>query len=292
VERGPEEIIKNLFDSIDIIMKRNVGKESQVEGIGISCGGPLHRRKGLILSPPNLPGWDEIPIVEELQKKFGKPTTLENDANACAIAEWKFGAGKGCRNIIFLTFGTGMGAGLILNGKLYTGANDMAGEVGHVRLAEKGPVGHGKAGSFEGFCGGSGIALLAQQEISGRIERGERVDFCPTLEKARYIAAKDVGLAASSGDSVAIEILKTVGIQLGKGLSILLDIINPEKIIMGSIFVRCEEFLLPYAKAVIQKEALTISYRNCELVPAAFGEKVGDVGCLCTAMSKSMGWII
>src|SRR5690606_32139356 len=133
--------------------------------IGISCGGPLDSRSGRILGPPNLPGWDDVPIVEQIRDRYGVPVALQNDANACASAAGKYAARRGCRHIVFLTFGTGMGAGLILDGRLYSGTNDLAGEVGHLRLAERGPVGFGKAGSFEGFCSGGGIARLAVHEI-------------------------------------------------------------------------------------------------------------------------------
>ena len=107
---------------------------------------------------------------------------MQNDANAGAIAEWKYGAGKGYNNLIFLTFGTGMGAGLILNGKLYSGTTDLAGEVGHIRLAEMGPVGFGKAGSFEGFCSGGGIAQLAQIKVREKLQMGEKVSFCESID--------------------------------------------------------------------------------------------------------------
>ncbi|HRU06195.1 MAG TPA: ROK family protein, partial [Candidatus Brocadiia bacterium] len=117
---------------------------------GVSCGGPLDWRRGVVMSPPNLPGWDDVPITAMLEKRFGGKAYLMNDANAGALAEWKFGAARGCENVVFLTCGTGMGGGLILNGRLYEGATGMAGEVGHMRLAPDGPVGHGKAGSFEG----------------------------------------------------------------------------------------------------------------------------------------------
>ena len=106
----------------------------RTKAIGVSCGGPLDSKTGVILGPPNLPGWDCVPVTEHLTERFHLPAYLENDANACAVAEWRFGAGKGCENLIFLTFGTGLGAGLILDGKLYRGACGMAGEVGHVRL--------------------------------------------------------------------------------------------------------------------------------------------------------------
>ena len=112
------------------------------------------------MSPPNLPGWDNIDIVKQIKTHFGVPVHLQNDANACALAEWKFGAGRGTKNMVFLTFGTGLGAGLILDGKLYSGTNDNAAELGHIRLDRFGPVGFGKTGSFEGFCSGGGIAQL------------------------------------------------------------------------------------------------------------------------------------
>ena len=143
------------------------------DAIGISCGGPLDSKKGLILSPPNLVGWDNVPITKMLSEEFGVPAYLCNDADACALAEWKFGAGKGTENMIFLTFGTGMGAGLILNGKLYSGTNGMAGEVGHMRMNAYGPVGYGKTGSFEGFCSGSGIAQIGKTLALEQLQMGK-----------------------------------------------------------------------------------------------------------------------
>jgi glucokinase len=137
-----------------------------ISGIGISCGGPLNSKRGVILGPPNLPGWDHVEIVKYYRDSFHVPVFLQNDANACAVAEWRYGAGRGCDNLIFMTFGTGgLGGGFVLNGRLYTGSNDMAGEVGHIRLSESGPVGYGKAGSFEGFCSGGGIAQLARARV-------------------------------------------------------------------------------------------------------------------------------
>ena len=118
-------------------------RSQQTAAVGISCGGPLDSKKGLILSPPNLPGWDNVPVTKLLSEALQVPAFLQNDADACAIAEWRFGAGQGCENMVFLTFGTGLGAGLILNGKLYQGASGMAGEVGHLRLFDNGHIGYG-----------------------------------------------------------------------------------------------------------------------------------------------------
>jgi glucokinase len=169
-ERGPDYTINEILKIIDEF-KIKIDFE-KVKSIGISCGGPLNSKRGLVMSPPNLPGWDNIPIVEIINNKTDKPTFIQNDANACALAEWRYGAGIGTQNMIFLTFGTGLGAGLILNGQLYTGSNDNAGEVGHVRLDDEGPVGFNKAGSFEGFCSGSGIAKLAQIIAEENLNKG------------------------------------------------------------------------------------------------------------------------
>lgn len=150
----PEEMINRLIKMADGIITE------KIDLIGISCGGPLDSEKGVILSPPNLPGWDKVEIVKQLSDYYGVPARLQNDANASAVAEWKFGAGQNTQNMIFLTFGTGLGAGLVLGGRLYSGTNSNAGEVGHIRLSDDGPEGYGKKGSFEGFCSGGGIARL------------------------------------------------------------------------------------------------------------------------------------
>ena len=146
---------------------------AELAGIGISCGGPLDSRRGMILSPPNLPGWNEVPVVRFFGDRFDVPIRLQNDANACALAEWRWGAARGSRSAIFLTFGTGLGAGIVLDGRLYDGVSSMAGEVGHLRLADFGPVGYGKAGSWEGFCSGGGIAQLARSLALEKLQAGE-----------------------------------------------------------------------------------------------------------------------
>lgn len=267
--RGWKIIMRQLFHGIDEITDRNGLKPGSIIKAGVSCGGPLDSQKGLILSPPNLPGWNRVPIIRLLQEKLKCPVRLENDANACAVAEWKFGAGRGCRNLIFLTFGTGLGAGLILDGRLYRGANGMAGEAGHIRLAKKGPMGYGKNGSFEGFCSGSGIAWTAKS-------RGSKT-----------ITAKDLCEAANRGDQTSRRLLRASGSYLGLGLSILIDLLNPERIILGGIYSRNEKLFRPAAFKVVRKEALARSLSVCRIVHSGLGEKIGEKASLCVAlMSK------
>ena len=229
--------------------------------IGVSCGGPLDSRSGMILSPPNLPGWDEVPITAFLSERYGVPAFLQNDANACALAEWRYGAGRGCRNMIFLTFGTGFGAGLILDGRLYAGTNDMAGEIGHVRARPDGPVGYGKAGSFEGFCSGAGIA-----QLSGGV------------------SAREAAARAEAGDEAMRAVLTESACELGRCLSLLIDVLNPERIVIGSIFARAEKWFRKPMEEVIRREALPRSAGVCRVLPAALGDTIGDVAALSVAV--------
>lgn len=256
----------------------------EFESIGISCGGPLDSKKGLIMSPPNLVGWDNVPVCEIFRNEFSVPVYLCNDANACALAEWKFGAGKGTENMVFLTFGTGLGAGLILNGRLYSGTNDMAGEVGHIRLENFGPVGYGKKGSFEGFCSGGGIAQLAKELALEKLQMGESTGYCRSKEDLEHITAKSVAESALSGDETAKKVYEICGAQLGRGLSVIVDMLNPERIVIGSIFQRSENLLREYMEKTLREESLALSRKVCEIVPAELEENLGDVAALSVAV--------
>lgn len=286
-EKGkkPDEVIEMLFSAIDHMLEKAGIDANSLQGIGISCGGPLNGKKGLIQSPPNLPGWDEVPIVSMFEDRFRVKALLRNDADACALAEWKYGAGKGSENMIFLTFGTGFGAGLILNGSLYSGTSNMAGEIGHVRLTENGPVGYGKIGSCEGFCSGGGIAQLGQAKVLEKLQIGQRVSFCGSVAEASALNAKIIGDAAEAGDELAKEIYGISGYYLGKTLALLIDLLNPEVIVIGSIFSRSRDLLWPRAYDVIQKECLAYSRDVCRVLTSALGEKIGDYAALVTAMA-------
>ena len=256
---------------------------SDFSRIGISCGGPLDSLRGVILSPPNLPGWDEVSIVSYLKDRYGGRVALQNDADACALAEWKFGAGRGTKNMIFLTFGTGMGAGLILGGRLYTGASDMAGEVGHIRIASDGPVGYGKSGSFEGYCSGGGIAALGRAYAEAAFSEGKAISFCKDKGELSSITAKSIAEAANAGYADAREIYRLCGEKLGVGLSILIDILNPERIVIGSIFQRSEVLLRDEMEKVLEKECLSYSRKACRIVGAELGDRLGDYAALSVA---------
>lgn len=283
-DKGVKYALTKIKEAVHYLIDNFIEDVNKIQSVGISCGGPLDSIKGLILSPPNLPGWSNIAIVDIMEKEFNIATYLQNDANACALAEWKFGAGKGYKNVIFLTFGTGMGAGLILDGRPYVGACDMAGEIGHIRISENGPVGYGKIGSFEGFCSGGGIAQIAKNYVLKELQKGNKVSFCNGIKNLEEINAQVVAEAAFKGDTLAKQIYQEVGKYLGKGLSILIDMLNPEAIVIGSIYTRSCELMKTSMETVLREEVLPQSLSTCKILPAKLGENLGDIAAICVGM--------
>jgi glucokinase len=283
-EQGPERAIALIKQSIREIMRASGIGRARVAAIGVSCGGPLDQRAGTIQAPPNLATWIDVPIASILGEEFGLPCRLENDADAGAIAEHRFGAGQGTRHMVFLTMGTGLGAGIIADGRLIRGAAGQAGEIGHVRLSDTGPVGYHKAGSVEGWASGGGIAQVAAREVQEAAKRNEASTLALTLEKNGGLTAKHVAQAAQSGDAVAQRIVESTGNRLGQALAILVDLLNPERIVIGGLAMRLGESLLAPARLAMEREALPGSARICQVVPAALGEGIGDVAAICVAM--------
>ena len=240
-----------------------------VQSIGISCGGPLDSKLGVILSPPNLPGWDEVPIVKFFADRFGVPVAVQNDANACALAEYRFGAGRGTRNMVFMTFGTGLGAGIVIDGKLYSGTNDNAGEIGHIRLAPTGPLGYNKEGSAEGFCSGAGIARLAK------------------IRKGLDLSTKEIFARVRAGDPDCTEVFRESAEKLATILAFTIDILNPEVITLGGVFMRNADLFMPIVDPILDAEALPLARKACRIVPAGLGESVGDYAALAVAASAN-----
>jgi glucokinase len=273
-DQGPERALQLIVESArSLLAQHGVG----VRAVGVSCGSPLDRVKGIIQAPPNLSTWVDVPIRSLLEEAFDAPCQVENDANAGAVAEHRFGAGMGTDHMVFLTLGTGLGAGIIANGSLYLGAGGDAGEIGHVRLSPTGPVGYHKAGSIEGWSSGGGIAQLAARVLArpGRSSRLHAVD---------NVTARDVGIAAQAGDAVARSILRRSGERLGQTLAMLIDVLNPQRIVLGGLAWRMGEPFMAPMRRVMEREALPQTLRACEVVPAALGEKIGDVAAMCVAM--------
>ncbi len=277
-QRGPEHALAKIAH---LIRQGLAESGSEASSIGVSCGGPLDRIRGVIQRPPNLPTWDGVPVKAMLEAEFGVPCTLENDANAGAVAEHRFGAGRGCRHLVFLTLGTGLGAGLILNGEIFRGATSMAGEIGHVRLTEGGPNGYNKAGSIEGWASGGGMVQHAADTIRMAIAAGESTKLA---DRMTMLTARDIGIAMTEGDAVAARIVEHTGRRLGEALAILVDILNPERIVIGGLALRFGEHLLSPARKWMHIEALPSSAAACSILPAELGERIGDIAAICIAM--------
>ena len=238
---------------------------SPLASIGISCGGPLDSRRGVIMSPPNLPGWDDVPVVKFFADRFRVPVAVQNDANACALAEYLYGSGRGTKNLVFMTFGTGLGAGIIVDGRLYSGTNDNAGEIGHIRLAPAGPVGYNKEGSAEGFCSGAGMARLAK------------------IRKGLDITTKELFARVRAGDPDCTEVFRESAEKLATILAYTIDILNPEVIALGGVFMRNADLFMPILDPILDREALPLARNVCRIVPAELGVNIGDYAELAVA---------
>ncbi len=271
-----QEAVEQMFQAAEALLG-----DKKADACGFSCGSPLDAEKGIVLAPPNLPTWDHVPVTELARARFGIPAFLENDANACALAEWRWGAGRGVDNMIFLTFGTGMGAGLILGGRLIRGANGNAGEVGHMRLAEFGPAGYGKEGSFEGFCSGGGVKQLGVTLGKRAVQSGTHPAYFAGDWEA--VSAKTIAQAAQAGDETAREVYRLCGERLGQALSVLVDVLNPDRIVIGSIYARSGELLEEAMQRVLWRECLPQNLAVARVVPAELGETLGDCAALCVA---------
>lgn len=272
-----QEVLAIYVDKIQALTEQYT-----IKNIGISCGGPLDSKRGLIQSPPNLPGWDDVPIVQYFKDHFDVPVNIQNDANACALAEAKFGAGKGARNVVFMTFGTGLGAGLVLDGKLYSGTNDNAGEIGHIRLAPRGPKGYNKDGSAEGFCSGAGIARLAG--IRAR-EYEEEFAGSESARRARRdeLTTKDIFDYVRAGDPFCTRVFKESAAQLANLLAFTIDVLNPEVIVLGGVFMRNVDLFQMEIDPILAREALPGALRVCRIAAAGIGEHIGDYAALAVA---------
>jgi glucokinase len=279
-QKGPTPAIEAIIANLHRALTGEGMTWVDLAAIGVSCGGPLDADRGLIQSPPNLSTWVDVPICRILKEEFGAPCYLENDANAGALAELRFGAGQGAKDLVFLTMGTGLGAGLIINGQLHRGASQLAGEIGHVRLTRSGPVGYGRAGTVEGWASGGGMAQVARMYLGAARARGESTQ----LESAENLTARDVADAARKGDRVAKAVVKKVAEKLGDALAILVDVLNPERIIIGGLALRFGDDILAPARKRMMREALWSSARACMVVPAGLGEEIGDVAALCVAL--------
>ena len=257
---------------------------SQVAAVGVGAPGPLDIAAGVVIAPPNLPGWERVPLRQMLRDALSIPTYLDNDANAAALGEHRFGAGRGTRHMIYVTVSTGIGGGLILDGRLYHGASGVGGEVGHISVLPHGPLcGCGNRGCLEALASGTAIAREARE----RVNRG-----VPTLiaELAggdpQQITARLVAEAAQRGDPEAQTILHTAMDYLGIGMASLVNLFNPQMIVIGGGLSKLGETLFEPVRRAIRRHAFQAAAQDVQVVPARLGDQVGVLGAAAVALTS------
>ena len=241
---------------------------TEIAAVGVSCGGPLDSRTGMVHAPPNLPLWVDVPLKARLEADLALPVALENDANATAVAEHRWGAGQGCRDMAFLTMGTGVGAGLILDGALYRGRRDLAGEIGHATIYPGGvPCLCGRRGCLEALASGTSIGRM------GRERFGED-----------SVTAHDVCARARLGDPIARSIIADAALAMGIGLANLLQTLNLERIVLGTLAVHAADLLLEPIRAATEAYCWPRVWDGVSIVPAALGDAAQDKAALAAAL--------
>lgn len=285
VEDGAARVIARIVESLRAsIIRAGIG-EGGLSAIGVAAPGPIDVERGLILEAPNLAGWRDVPLAARLSATFGCPAVLENDANAAGLGEYVFGAGRGSRNMIYLTVSTGIGGGLILDGRLYRGAAGAAGELGHIVLDENGPLcGCGRRGCLEAFASGTAIAARAAEAIAA----GHAPEIARRA-KGDEVSAEHVAAAAAAGDPVAIDIIRRAGHALGLGLSDFVNIFNPDVIVIGGGTAKIGPLLLDPALATMRARAFKGPAAHVRVVPAALGDKAVLSGALALAREITAG---
>ena len=257
-------------------------KRENISGIGVSCGGPLDTKTGVVYSPPNLPGWDAFPLKESIEAEFHVPTIIENDANASALAEWRFGGGRGYNYVLYMTMSTGIGGGIVANGQIYHGANDSAGEVGHQILLPDGPLcGCGQRGCLEALCSGPAIARRAQEVIR---EQPNTAILKLADGEIAQVKSEHVLEAARTGDSLAMSLMEETGYYMGWGIANLVNILNPEIVLIGTIAVAAGDLLLDPIRRTVADMAMQRPAEAVKIMPADLGDAVGDLAAISLVM--------
>lgn len=275
-EMGFEAGVNNIKQAIkDLITETNQDSKT-IEAIGFGLPGQIDYKEGVVKNLPNIPGWVNIPLAKIIEDEFSIPTRLDNDVRCAALGELNFGAGKGCENLICITVGTGIGSGIVLNGKLVRGASNAAGEIGHIKMSlNGGPLcGCGDYGCFEAYASGPAIVTMAKEYISG----GKSAKYKEMAAQDGLITPYLVAQAALLGDAVSIQIFKQIGKIIGVGLSSVVNLLNPEKIIIGGGIADAGEILLNPIKETILDRSMPIQGQTVKVVPAQLANTAGVIG--------------
>ena len=276
--KGFEYAIRLIFDMIDQLLHLEQLTRDQVLSIGISCGGPLDTQTGVVYSPPNLPDWEAIPLADIVESEFKIRPVIENDANAGALAEWRFGAGRGYNHVVFMTMSTGIGAGIVVDGRILHGASDCAGEVGHQVLIPNGPVcGCGNRGCLEAICSGPAIAKRAQEKV----RKNPHTKILDLVDgNIAMIRSEEVLEAAKSADPLALDLIKEVSFYMGWGIANLVNIVNPDIVLVGTIAVAAGDLLLEPIRRTVLDMSMQRPGGIVKIMPAQLGQHIGDLAAI------------
>jgi glucokinase len=269
-ERGPEAVLADLFQLGRESVEQSGVPWTEITAVGIGCGGPLDAAEGILLAPPHLPGFRDVPVAALAEKAFERPALLENDGTAAAAAEQRFGAGVGVRNMVYLTISTGVGGGAVIDGRLYRGAAGNGGEFGHVTIDWRGRVcrGCGRRGCLEAYVSGTSISERAS----------EGMDAASSLAVLGTPTAADVVSAAVAGDAYARSVWDETIEALACGLTSIVNLFEPELVVLGGGVTRAGELLIGPVREAVRAQAMAPAGRTVDIVPAALADRVGVVG--------------
>jgi glucokinase len=276
-QEGPDAVLQRLVGLI-----RDVAPAGPARlRIGVAAPGPLDPRRGMVFGAPNLPGWHAVPLRDRLEDALGCPVFVGNDANLGALGEWRHGAGQGVQNLLYLNLGTGIGAGVIADGRLLLGARGLAAELGHMTVVPEGPVcGCGQHGHLEAVANGPALARQAVE----RIRAGEPSSLAPDVRAGKRIGGRDVGQAARAGDPLASDIVTRAGMAVGSHLASLVHAFNPEVIVLGGGVSTLGDVLLDPMKRTLHAQLMSPAYaEGLRLELAALGDDAGLIGAMVLA---------
>ncbi|MDR5704419.1 MAG: ROK family protein [Armatimonadota bacterium] len=281
---GPAAVVREMASTAREAMSAAGLRLQEIAALGVGAPGPLDPERGIVFSPPNLRGWEDVPLADLLKEHFPLPVVLENDANAAAAGEWWRGAGRGVDHLVYLTVGTGIGGGLILGGKVYRGAGGLAGEIGHINVLPEGPLcGCGARGCLEAVAAGPAIARMARQAVEEG--RGRRI-LEHSQGRIEAITAQTVEEAAREGDEVAREIFWRAGTYIGIAVGSLINLLNPQRVVIGGGVARAGPLLFDPIQEAARAHSFPRAFQGVEILPALLGEDAGVVGVAAVAFQR------
>lgn len=269
--------------TIATIIAETGATRSQVAGVGIGAPGPLDRKRGLVIISPNL-GWTNFPLRDRVGDKVGLPAVLDNDANCATLGEWWMGAAKGSRNVVGFTLGTGIGGGLIVDGRLYHGSSDVAGEIGHMTIDSTGRrCKCGNYGCLEAYASGPAIAERAREALAGGEDSVLRVMCDGNLSN---LTAAIVYAASREGDAVAGGVVRDTAQFLGAGIANMLNVFNPDVVVLAGGVAQAGDSLFVPLRAEVRRRAFKPAVDACRIVPGALGGNAGMVGAVAAFLAE------